>query len=114
MDFTKSATDGRTLRNPNSLLRTSNPPFWRTLSIISLTPKSPTATGRNWMPSSRPVVPKVSRGSPLMTSSPTVPSRRPNIVAMRPRTRDFPVKAVMRLKARTIKPKYSAGPKARA
>ena len=36
------------------------------------------------------------------------------MVAIRPRMSDFPVKAVMRLKASTIRPKYSGGPKARA
>ncbi len=81
---------------------------------VSPTAKSPTATVTTSTPLSRCWLPKVNRGWPVRASIPISPRANPKKRLTRPRTRDDPSRAVMAVKASTIRATYSAGPKLRA
>ncbi|MFH1081545.1 MAG: hypothetical protein V1766_15025 [Pseudomonadota bacterium] len=59
-------------------------------------------------------MPKEKRSRPPIGSIPTVERIRPAIIMIRDRIRDVPVRLDRRTTPRTVRAKYSAGPKARA
>ena len=83
-----------------------------TASSASAMAKKPISIGTSPSPSMSMVVPSVSRGAPVSTSSPTRKKRSPRSALMIPLSGSFPTRLATMESPNTPSPKYSGGPTA--
>jgi len=78
--------------------------------MISATPNRPTARDTKLSPMNSSRCPKVKRGTPEVTSCPTVPRSSPSTIIASALRVDPLARAMEAIRPRTTREKYSAGP----